>query len=234
MLTCRTSVLAVLCLPLTLAGCGESEAARDPAIQPDPAIVAALAEPIMTDPDLAAMNRGNAAIVVGQFDGIPAWTRDPDQVAAARAQALRLAGGQLLSTPEADLKAAVPPVESAREFVAGVPAASRCLAALRPGFSWAADLPKAASLYPGAHVVDAAGARTASCAMRTVRYVTAAARRDVLDFHYTLLSSGGYRVKRTAGGDNDLLTARKGAAIARVRVGRGDDGMTEVALATAV
>lgn len=202
-------------------------------LQPDPAIVAALAEPIMTDPDLAAMNRGNAAIVIGQFDGIPAWTRDPVEIAAARAEAAELAGRQMLAAPEAKTSAAALPVRSARQFAAELPdAAATCLGALRPGFVWAANMPTAVSLYPRSHVVEAAGARTANCTVRTVRYVTAASPRDVLDFHFTMLSSSGYAVERAAGERLDILTARKNGRAARVQVGGGADGMTEVALIT--
>lgn len=52
----------VLCLPLLLAGCGE-RAAPDRASVPqdDPLLSAALAEPLMTDPDLATLNMANAA-----------------------------------------------------------------------------------------------------------------------------------------------------------------------------
>ena len=84
--------LCSLVLLLALPGCGRSDGEAEQALEPDPAIVAALAEPIMTDPDLAAQNRGNAAIVIGVFDGVPAWTRDPEEIATARAAAVRPAG----------------------------------------------------------------------------------------------------------------------------------------------
>ena len=66
------------------------------------------------------------------------------------------------------------------------------------------------------------------------RYVTAAARQDALDFHFTLLSSAGYEVDRAARKDTDLLTARKSGATARVWVASNAEGMTEVVLATGV
>jgi hypothetical protein len=229
------SVLAALCVPLALAACGESEAERGAVLQPDPAIVAALTEPIMTDPDLAGLNRGNAAIAIVQFDGVPGWTRDPDAIADARDEAVQLAGGPLLAAPEAETKTPIVPVRSARRFAEELPGTSAdCLAALRRGFAWAADMPKAASLYPGSHVVESAGARIATCSLRTVRYVTAATRQDVLDFHYTLLSSAGYQIARAAGEDADMLTARKSGATARIVVGSDLEGMTEVTLATVV
>lgn len=229
----RSPILAVLMLPLALAGCGSGGGGdAEQALQPDPAIVAALAAPIMTDPDLAAMNRGNAALEIGLFDGIPAWSPDPDEIAAARGAAAKLAGGLLRSAPEPG-SGPVPDPLTARQFAAGLAGAARpCLTALSPGFAWAASMPTAASLYPGSHVEEAAGAHKATCALRAVRYVTAAPAQDVLDFHFTMLSAAGYEVERTSHDGRDLLTARKGRAGARVLVESGVGGMTEVALVT--
>jgi hypothetical protein len=220
---------------LALAACGESEAAREPVLQPDPAVVAALAAPIMSDPDLAAMNRGNAAIAVDRFDGIPGWTRDPEEIDAARSEALRLAGGSLLQTPEAGTATPDLPSKDAREFAATLPGISDdCLGALRSGFAWAADLPAAARLYPAGHVIEAAGARRADCAMRSLRYVTAAVPKDALDYHYTMFSAAGYRVEVWAHGEATLLTGSKSGARARILVRANREGMTEVLLATLV
>ena len=57
----RSTTLALCVL---LAGCGDSAPAdRADARQDDPLLSAALAEPLMTDPDLATLNLASAAIV---------------------------------------------------------------------------------------------------------------------------------------------------------------------------
>ncbi len=223
----RSPSLSVLVL-LALSGCGRADGQAKQEVEPDPAIVAALAEPIMTDPDLAAQNRGNAAIVIGAFDGVPAWTRDPDEIAAARNAAVGLAGGALQAAPTSS-KPADPGAawQSPSETAAVLPGVfAKCLGELRDGFGWAANLPKATPIYPGGHVEAAAGVRGA-CSLRVLRYVTASEPGDVLDFHYTLLARAGYRVER----QGDVLIGRKGGASARIGVARAG-GMTAVAMAS--
>jgi hypothetical protein len=228
----RTISMAALALSCALAGCGERSAEPAPELQPDPAIVAALSAPIMTDPDLAALNRGNAAIALDRFDAVPAWTRDPEQVEASRRAAAELAGGELRPAPEAKSDRPLPTVASARQFASQAGEADdRCREALRQSFAWASDMPKAVRLYPGGHAVEAVGARLPVCALRAVRYVTAASPKDVLDFHFTMLAAAGYQVARASDDGADLLTAGKGRANARVQISSGADGMTEVAVA---
>lgn len=221
----RRLPLTALVLLLAVPGCGGSGGEAEQALEPDPAIVAALAEPIMTDPDLAAQNRGNAAIVIGAFDGVPAWTRDPEEIAEARAAAVRLAGGTLQSAP-----AGAGPGDQAqtpRQLAASLPGLpARCLEGLRNGFGWATDLPKPVTIYPGGHVEQAAGVRGA-CSLRALRYMTAAEPHHVADFHHTLLQRAGYRTSR----EGDVLIARKGAAAARISIIQAS-GMTQVSLAS--
>lgn len=225
----RLLPLSGLMLLLVLPGCGGESGEVELALEPDPAIVAALAEPIMIDPDLATQNRGNAAIVIGTFDGIPAWTRDPDEIARARAAAVRLAGGTLQAAPAAERQPHPDaPSKTPRQLAASLPGISaRCLSDMRDGFARVSDLPKAAEVYPGGHVELAAGARGA-CRLVAVRYMTSAEPQDVLDFHYTLLAQRGYRVER----DGDVLMARKGRSSAQIGVTQARGGMPQVALAT--
>jgi len=202
-------------------------------LQQDPAVVAALAGPLMTDPDLAAMNRGNAVIDLERFDGEPAWTRDPAEIAAALQQAQKLAGG---SFPELPLGAkstqAQPLVAGATDYAGNLPdLPETCRSAMRTGFGWAADLPRPVAIYPAGHVVEAAGTSGADCQVRAVRYVTAAAPADVLAFHFAMLTRDGYQVQRETQPQADSLDARKAGAAARVTVSRDAEGMTAVALA---
>jgi hypothetical protein len=62
--------LALLIFPI-LSACGEEPEPVRETRRLDPAVVAALHDPIMIDPDLVSQNRGNAAITAGGFDAVP-------------------------------------------------------------------------------------------------------------------------------------------------------------------
>ena len=83
-----------------LAGCGP-RAAEVPA-ERDPAVTGALAADLMTDPDLAGRNPANAALTGGgpAEAAIPLEDRSAETIAAARSEAVRLAGGTLARAPE--------------------------------------------------------------------------------------------------------------------------------------
>src|SRR5690606_8631046 len=99
---------------LLLAGCGADEAARfEP--ERDPALIAALGEPIMIDPDLVGQNRANSAAAMPSHDGsLPTIDRNPDTIAAARAEASRLVGGsgEMRKAPTAREVEGAPPADT--------------------------------------------------------------------------------------------------------------------------
>lgn len=79
---------------LLLAGCGGA-AKDEPVPVPDDAAVSdALADPIMTEPDLASQNQAHAAIAVSGPAGsaLPPIDRSAAAIAAAREAAARLLG----------------------------------------------------------------------------------------------------------------------------------------------
>lgn len=84
-----------------LGACGKGTPLPEAADERDPAIVAALADPIMIDPDLASQNRGNAAIALDSFAAVPLDATSPEAIAAAKADASRLTGGLIKTAPEA-------------------------------------------------------------------------------------------------------------------------------------
>ena len=87
------SFAIVACTALLLAACGSDEAMIAEA-EDDPAMAAALGEQIMVDPDLVGQNRANSAAAMPSQDGsLPTVDANPEAIAAARAEALRLVGG---------------------------------------------------------------------------------------------------------------------------------------------
>jgi hypothetical protein len=207
-----------LVLVLALAACGTGAPVPDAPEQRDPAIVAALADPIMIDPDLASQNRGNAAISLESFAAVPLDEASPEAVAAARADASRLTGGLITTAPlpAGDDKPFTPAV-TAGQVAAALPGnPAGCLEGLRYGYAWAASLRSDLPIYPRGHVQEAAG--NAACGLRTVFFTTPVDRAAVIDFYFTRASGGGYSAQRRRAGEVDILSGTNGSAAYLVRV----------------
>ena len=225
-----TSRLAALPLILVLAACGKETTAPAATEERDPAIIAALADPIMIDPDLASQNRGNAAIALDVFAAVPLDAASPEAIAAAKAEAARHAGGMIRTAPEpAESGNALPPSVTAGQVAAGLthnPAG--CIEGLRYGYAWAASLSPALPIYPRGHVQEAAG--NAGCGLRTVIFTTPAEPQAVIDFYFTRAGDAGYSTKRRRAGEVEVLSGGKGGSAYLVRVGQ-ENGLSQVELA---
>lgn len=215
----------VLILPavLMLAACssGEGEAARDAAlIDRDPVIARALNDPLMSDPDLAARNEANAAIGFADSTALPVLPASSADAQAAR-EALRL---ELLeSGPIPDLPLAqesggkaLGPMSGAADLLAAVGAPGPCAAGLTEDFALAASLPPAAALPPRGMVQQAGGSDGPGCRLRIVRYLTAAPREDVLQYHHARALRAGLTSQRQG---DAIAASGKGAEklVAHVR-----------------
>lgn len=227
-----------LLLPLFLAGtaltaCGrEDTSALGAKAELDPAIVAALADPIMIDPDLASQNRGNAAISLDRFDAVPLDDNSPEAIAAAKADAARLAGAMLKTAPEAtEDKDGLAPALTAGRLAAILPdLPGGCLGGLRYSYAWAASAPPSLPIYPRGHVLEAAG--SAGCGLRAVVFTTPVDASAVIDFYFTRAGEAGFTAERRRSGAVEALSGRKGAAAFMVRVRPAANGLSEVELAT--
>jgi hypothetical protein len=186
------SILLACLPPLLLVACGE-RAARAPfdetPIVRDPLLAAALHDPLMSDPDLASRNGANAAIGFADRTGLPVFPVTPAGASAAR-EALRLElieAGPIPDLPRPQQGgggAALGPLTGPEALLAAVGAPSDCAARLREDFALAATLPPAAAIPREAMVVQAGGADAPGCRIRIVRYTSAAAPEDVLQYHY--------------------------------------------------
>ena len=163
--------LLVSCAALLLAACGGDEAAvAEP--DDDPALAAALGEQIMVDPDLVGQNRANSAADLPSQDGsLPTVDSNPEAIAAARAEALRLVGGpgRMRKAPEPREVSGRLPADAALTAAARAAAApgagTDCAERAQYTMQWAAKLPRPFPVYPRGAVQEAAGTDAADCAL---------------------------------------------------------------------
>jgi hypothetical protein len=196
----------------------------------DPLVAAALHDPLMSDPDLSARNEANAVLGFASETGLPLFPVTPEAAQSARE------AGRLELLEDGDIPELPAPVggpgplsgTGAGEGLAALGAPERCLAALDEGFGWAAGLPPAAAIMPQGMVVQAGGAAAAPCDLRIIRYQTAAAPEDVLQYHYArALRAGLSPIRYAEGGDSIAARGARGEAMA-VAVRKAASGMTAV------
>ncbi|GAD47643.1 hypothetical protein NT2_01_04140 [Caenibius tardaugens NBRC 16725] len=227
---------------LLLAGCGDGEKERQaiaPASNNDPALTGALADQILVDPDLAGQNEVAAGGALTATDGaLPTDNDSPEQIAAARSEALALLGGSgaVRPLPAARAIAAKMPEEAAFTAAARAAASSatgaRCADKVRYTAAWAARLPQAFPVYPRGNVQEAAGTDEAGCALRVINFTTPVPLDDVLGFYYTRGLAAGYRTERFTQDGYDMLGGTRGGAAFMLYARRLPTGRTEVDLVT--
>lgn len=229
--------LTVLALLMLLAACADGEGKADDADR-DPAVVGALSDPIMADPDLASQNRGNSALQGGGPPSleVPPFRSDPEEVELAKAQALELAGGRIAAMPpegERLYTSRLGTALSAAAVAEALPELGKgCGKALEYGFIWAARLPAALPVYPRGHARQAAGSDSAACRIRVVNFVTPVSVEDVLGFYATLSARAGLApaLRREA---DDLVLRGQGKALGfAIHARPFEAGLTEVVLVT--
>ena len=111
----HSPLILALGAALLLAGCGSKKADDADPSESDPALTGALGDQIMVDPDLARQNPHNAALTGGgpASAAIPPEDTSAEAIAAARAEAARLAGGTLQhASPPQSGSGAPEPVET--------------------------------------------------------------------------------------------------------------------------
>jgi hypothetical protein len=223
---------------LALAACGDAASDKAAQAERDPAIVSALSDPIMADPDLTSQNRSNSALQGGgpAVAEVPLFKTGPEEIALAKGQALQLAGGKLAALPargEARGASRLADRLTARAVIAALPDLGRgCDAGLSYGFIWAARLPAALPVYPRGHARQSAGSDSPECRIRVVNFVSPVAGEDVLAFYATLARKSGMTLFHRLEGDDLVLEGRgKGLAFA-VYARAFDRELTELVLVT--
>lgn len=223
---------------LMLAHCAPAEPDRTVDTRPiavDPVIARALHDPLMSDPDLASRNEANAAIGFVDSSALPVIAASGEEAQAARdaARLELLADGPIPKLPEPRVDsraAALGPMASASDLIKALGAPARCTKQLREDFALAASLPQAAAIMPMGMVQQAGGADSAGCRIRIIRYSTAAAVEDVLQYHHTRAARAGLRPARFAAPEDIIAGRGKDGAALVVHVRPGAHGLTSVDL----
>lgn len=230
--------LSVAIFPLTiLAGCGGG--ADDAGVdgEMDPAIQAALNDPIMVDPDLAGQNEANAGLTGGTDASLPAEATAPAAINGAKEEAMALVGGSvnLKPAPKAKTIAGDIPetaVLTAATRAAVLPNGTDCAGAVEYSAAWAARLPATFPVYPRGSTQEAAGTDNGQCSLRVVNFVTPVGLDDVLSFYHSRAISGGYTSEHLKVENDNVISGTKGAASFVVYARKQANGLTDVDLIT--
>ncbi len=203
----------------------------------DPAVIAAINDQILTDPDLSRQNEGNAALTGGIDHALPLVNDSSRAIDAAREEARALVGGRdrFRRLPSAGERQVEIPLESritvtARAAYAG--ASQACVRSLDPGFIWAARMPAAFPVYPRAATQEAAGSDAAGCALRAVNFRTPVPLEEVLAFYHTRALHTGFTSTLATAGDESVLRGEYQGAFFALYARTDAAGLTEADLVT--
>ncbi len=228
--------ISIFSLALALVACGDDKQADQGTVEQDPAITGALGDQIMVDPDLASQNRGNAALGGGgpAIGEVPLQNRSPEAIAAAKAEAVSLAGGAIEAAPAPGAATAGSPASkaiTAAAMAGNLPGAgTNCAEKVDYTALWATKLPAALEIYPRGAVQEAAGTDKDGCHLRVVNFTTPVGVKDVIDFYYTRTRKAGYSAQYRLEGADRVLGGAKPAAAYVIYVRKLASGLTEVDL----
>lgn len=227
-----------LVLPLALlAACSNDPEDADGEGAMDPASEQALNDDLMTDPDMAGSNQGDAALS-GSGDGsVPAINTSPEAIAAARSRAAELVGGTNALRPapaprELGAQAAATPAMRNAAQAAVSPGGGNCADRVEYSTAWAAQLPGAFPVYPRGNTQEAAGTDEGACALRVVTFRSPVPLDDVLAFYHTRALANGYSAEHVRAAGDNILSGTKGDAAYVVYGRRLPSGVTEIDLVT--
>jgi hypothetical protein len=171
----------------------------------------------------AQLTNNAAEDLAGQIVVDPRIAGEPQRVArlpalkgdAAKslAESVKLAGGRLLATP-------APAQEETKESPATLIAVAReqqqpggnavCRKQLESGAQWADRLPEPFAVYPGAKLLEAAGADRDGCTLRVATFTSPVPLQSVMDYYYTQARRAGFDAEhRITGGQHVLGGTRK-------------------------
>jgi len=219
-----------------LTACGDAAAPETTPLR-DSAIMGALSEPLLSDPDMVGASR-NATMLAGggpAEGGVPLFGPDDKEASRARDEAARLLGGAIAPAPRAEASAdvsAVAKAQTAASVAAALPFAAKCASSLGYSFGWAAKLPATLPVYPRAHTQEAGGSDAAGCKLRVVNFRTPVAASEVIAFYHASAARAGLVPQVSKAGKDKVVSGGKGALSFAVYARRTADGMTEVDLIT--
>lgn len=218
---------------LLLVGCGDEPPAQSEAPR-DPAVVQALDDPLMTDPDLSSRNEGAAAITVRTDGPLPILPVTAEDIAAARADAARMVGGEDKLAPVPPAVGQVPPLApnaSPSDHLAVLAGKTACKAKLSDSAIWAARLPAALPVYPRGATLAATGGDGRGCRVAAVRFSTPVPPAEVLAFYWQRAVAAGMAPVHLRVGERAVLQGQRTGEAFDLRV-TAEGGLTTVDLAT--
>lgn len=181
---------APLCLAL-IAGCADDpgEQSNPSLTETDPLIGSVLADPIMSDPDLAYRNEANAAVTVRYDNPLPPLraTEELTELARNAAQNVLLLDGEIEPLPMASGDSGIGRFAQnafADDMLRAAGGPGACAGKLSEDLGWAARMPGPSAVMPHGMVQQAAGSDDPGCMVRIVRYLTPAAIDDALQYHF--------------------------------------------------
>ena len=192
---------------LAIGGCSD-EPAPVPEEQRDPAIVRALNDPLMTDPDLSSRNEGAAAITVVTDTGLPVLAPTPEDAAAARAEAAKLVGGADKLTPLPAAATTMRPLPGSggpAEQLSTLLTGGECRSGLRESAIWAASMPAALPIYPRGALERGAGRDETGCHVRALAFTVPVTVEDVMAFYSRRAATAGMTAVHGNDGAGEVL-----------------------------
>lgn len=222
---------------LALAGCGSDPVEREFLPDPtrDPLVARALADPLMSDPDLAYRNEANAALALRYDHLLPPLVGSEDAAERARnaARVALLESGPIPELPSrfaaGDGPESFAAIATADAILRKAGGPAECALRLSEGLVFAADMPAPAGIMPHGMVQQAAGTTREPCAARVVRYLTPVGAEDAIEWHYTLAERARLRPVLYGEAQVALVADGRGEALA-VQVRPGPGGLTAVDL----
>lgn len=216
---------AALAGALLLSACGaDKPAAADPG---DRELKGGLAKDIQIDPALVGRARPGGETP----PELPADQRGPQAVAAARAEATKLAGGSIDAppAPSSDPASAKAIAEAGRRLSGGP---ADCAAKAEQGAAWAGRVPGALAPYPRAKVIEAAGTDRDGCSLRVVSFVTPVGVADVLGYYHTRTRAEGMSAVHRLEGTDHVLGGASAVRAYVIYARALSNGFTEVDIMT--
>ena len=207
---------ALFLLSLALLGGCEGDAPKPIETPRDPIVAQALGDPLMTDPDLSSRNEAAAAISIRVDGPLPVLAVTAEDLAAARAEAARMVGGEenLASIPPArGAVAPLAPGHEASDHLALLADKTACRAKLTDSAIWAARLPAALPVYPRGATQAATGGDGDDCRVAAVVFTTPVPSDEVVEFYWQLARAAGLAPIHLKAGETAVLQGEgKGAA----------------------
>ena len=233
-----TPAALTIALPLVLlSACSNEPDAQTADGASDPASEQALNGDLMTDPDMAANNEGDAALS-GSGDGsVPTINTSPEAIAAARSRAAELVGGTNALRPapaprDLGTQATVTKAMQKAAQAAVSPGGGNCAEEVEYSTAWAAKLPGTFPVYPRGNTKEAAGTDEGACALRVVSFRSPVPLDEVLTFYNTRALANGYSAEHVKAAGDNILSGTKGEAAYVVYGRRLPSGVTEIDLVT--